>query len=226
MDQRRLPPDDLVRLRTLVDVFLAENANINLSAHRTPEACWEANVLDSLAFLDIAPKLSPIMTIIDVGTGGGFPLLPLAMLLPDVRCTGIDSTKKKVDAIGRIVKALNLPNVSLTAGRAEDLGRDPAQRERYDIVTARAVAALPTLLEYCAPFARPGGSIVLWKSEKIDDELKASTEAQRILQCPLASQWHYTLGNRGARQLLIFRKIGHLRPLYPRGRGLPGTKPL
>ena len=163
----------------------------------------------------------------DVGTGGGFPLLPLAMALPEAQLTGLDATQKKVEAVGRIVHALGLGNVRVVAGRAEEEGRKPEERERYDVVTSRAVAETGVLLEYTSPFAKPGGHIILWKSMTIDKELEESLLARAELSAHLVGQHVYELpGNWGKRQLLVFEKGGPLSAKYPRDVGVPSKKPL
>lgn len=213
------------KLRQLVDVFLRENEQTNLSALRTAEKCWIGNVLDSLAVSDL---LLPANTsILDLGTGGGFPLLPLSILYPDRKFTGVDSIGKKINAIQRICLELELKNVQLMCSRFEDLGRDPVHREQYDVVLARAVAELPVLLEYCAPFVKFGGRIILWKSLSIDEEFAASKAAQSKLHCPLTSQLRYTLpGDFGERQLLVFTKSKAISSHYPRAVGIPKKSPL
>lgn len=217
------------RLKALLTVFLAENAKLNLSSLRTEEECEHGNVLDSLAALEL-PELRDAPAgalLLDIGTGGGFPLLPLAICLPQLSCTGLDSTRKKTDAVARIAAALELRNVSLIAGRAEEFAHDPDHRERYGIVTARAVAGVSTLLEYASPFARPGGCVILWKSMDIEQELASSARAQKELCCTLERRHAYTLpGGWGQRQLLVFHKHGALKPAYPRGVGIPKKNPL
>ncbi len=225
-----ITPEQERRLRQLVEVFLREAATINLSAMRTPEACWGGNVLDSLALLDLLPAISmPPRSIraLDVGTGGGFPLLPLALCLPDWDLVGLDATAKKVAAVRRIAAAAGLGNVSLVTGRAEALGEDPRYREDFDLVLSRAVAPLPVLLEYTSPFARPGGHLVLWKSLHIEEELEESGYAQAELAVRLERQHRYVLpGGLGERQLLCFSKHARLSGRYPRGVGVPGKDPL
>ena len=218
---------DEQRLRELTAAFLEENAKLNLSALRTEEACWIGNVLDSLPFLEVLPQLGEVRAVADVGTGGGFPLLPLAMALPDVTFTGIDSTGKKIDAIGRIAGKMGLKNVRLVAERAEVLGRDAAHRERYDVVLARAVAPLVTLLEYASPLARDGGHLVLWKSLHIEQEAQDSLHARSELSVKQIATHRYTLpGDWGERQLLVFRKTSPLSERYPREVGMPKGHPL
>jgi 16S rRNA (guanine(527)-N(7))-methyltransferase RsmG len=130
---------------------------------------------------------------LDIGTGGGFPLLPLALCLPDCSFTGIDSTQKKIDAVYRIVERLGLENCRLFCGRTEELGREAEHREQYDVVTARAVAPVNILLEYAAPFTKVGGHVVLWKSLNIEKELEESLLARAELSCHLVKQHEYSL---------------------------------
>lgn len=207
------------RLRELVRVFLEENSKVNLSAFRTPERCWVGNVLDSLAFLELGLQTTPraqasepradhkLQTLLDLGTGGGFPLLPLAICLPDAHCVGIDATRKKIEAVKRIVAKLGLANVELHWGRAEELGSDIAHHERYDIVTIRAVKKIVENLHLAAPFLKPKGHVVLWKSMKVEKELSDATSAMAELSLRLAMQHRYFLPEDwGERQLLVFEK--------------------
>ena len=154
-------------------------------------------------------------------------MLPIAIALPDAQCTGLDSIKKKMDAVQRIIAELKLPNATALVGRSEDLGHEAKHREKYDVVTARAVAALPLLLELTSPFAKVGGHIVLWKSLHIDEELEASKSTQKKLNCPLLLKHEYTLpGDWGTRQLLVFTKEAALEKLYPRPTALAKKQPL
>lgn len=215
------------RLETLRDRVLDENTRINLTALRDAEKCWIGNVLDSLPLLDVLDRIGNPSTLVDVGTGGGFPLLPLALAMPDAGWTGLDSTGKKIAAIGRIAADCGIANLSLVTARAEDAGREAAHRERYDAATARAVAELPVLLELCSPFVRVGGFIVLWKSLQSDDELAASVPAQRALHTPFAFEHRYVLpGDFGERRLLVFRKGAATPKGYPRAVGVPGKQPI
>ncbi len=219
-----LSPD---RIAQLVAVFLAENAKLNLSALRTEEACRIGNVLDSLAFLELLPSIGNPQTLLDLGTGGGFPLLPLAMALPEMRLTGMDSTGKKVEAVKRIAASLGIENATLVQARAEEAGHQPQFREKYDVVTARALSPLPTLLEYVSPFVKVNGHAVLWKSLHIDEELAASDTAQKSCALKLEKHHRYTLpGDFGERQLLVFRKTKALDRYYPRAVGVPKKTPI
>lgn len=215
------------RLRELQKAFLEENGKLNLSAIREPEAVWIGNISDSLVALDLEIFQKSHLKILDIGTGGGFPLLPLAICKPDCKFVGIDSTQKKLDAIGRMTIRLHLNNVRLLAGRCEEKGRDTQHRESYDIVTARAVAPLNVLLEFGAPFIKTGGYLVAWKSMKMDTEMHESLLARAELSCHLETSYGYELpGDWGKRQLLIFKKTDSTNSKYPRETGLPKKKPL
>jgi 16S rRNA (guanine527-N7)-methyltransferase len=219
------------RLEQLNEVFLLENQKLNLSSLRDPKQCWIGNILDSLPLLHRLDALFPIKqesyALLDIGTGGGFPLLPLAIARSDLHCTGLDATRKKVDAVDRIVSALALTNVKLITGRSEEVAYKPQYRQQFDIVTARAVAPLNVLLELCAPFARLNGILVFWKSMHIADEQRASLSAAKALGCELVETHRYELPEGfGERQLLIYRKTAPTDRRYPRDVGIPKKEPL
>lgn len=221
---------DEPRLRQLLHVFLEENKKLNLSAFREEEHAWVGNILDSLGFLHLSekePKLQEITSLLDIGTGGGFPLLPLALTLPAIQCAGIDSTKKKIDAVERMVETLKIPNVKLLSGRMEDLAHQEALEGKFDLVTARAVASLSVLLEYAARFLKVGGHAAFWKSTKVASELAASAEAQKTLRMPFVRTQEYSLPEGwGDRMIVLFKKTGETPKEYPRKTGLPKQKPL
>ncbi|MCK5020705.1 MAG: 16S rRNA (guanine(527)-N(7))-methyltransferase RsmG [Candidatus Peribacteraceae bacterium] len=223
--------DQQNKLNELCTIFLEENSKLNLSAFRTQENCFIGNIMDCVAVVD-APEFKKIMEgesikILDIGTGGGFPLLPLAILYPNSKLIGLDSVQKKVDAVKRITEKLSLSNVDVISGRTEELGRDENHREKYDIVTARALAPLNTLLEYASAFVAPNGLVIAWKSLNIDKEIKDSLMARAELSCQLEKSFEYNLGEKwGKRQLLIFRKRAPLNKKYPREVGIPKKKPL
>ena len=219
--------DQQNRLRELQKVFLEENTKLNLSAIREPDAIWIGNISDSLVALDLEIFQASDLKVLDIGTGGGFPLLPLAVCKPECKFFGLDSTQKKLDSIGRMTIALHLNNVRLITGRCEEKGRDAQHRDSYDIVTARAVAPLNVLLEYCAPFVKPGGHLIAWKSMKMDTEMEESLLARAELSCHLQQQYEYELPDDwGKRQLLIFEKTSATHKKYPRETGIPKKNPI
>ena len=221
------------RLKELVTAFLIENKKLNLSAFRTEEHCWIGNVLDSISFLSIAETVlgrnweeQPVR-LLDLGTGGGFPLLPLSIVLPNAKCVGVDAVQKKVDAVQRIVTGMNLKNVELICQRSERLAQAPEFRGMYDVVTARAVAPISVLLEYMIPFLKVHGRCVLWKSKHIADELRMSPSATTELRAKLIESYTYDLpGDWGQRTLLVFEKVAPTPNEYPREVGVPKHKPL
>lgn len=227
------------RLEALRDSFLRENAKLNLSAFRTSEACWTGNILDSIAALELLHNLHPPSPverglggevkyrILDLGTGGGFPLLPLALCLPSSSFVGMDATQKKISAVQRIIDELKIANVRLVCGRSEELAREQVHREQYDVVLVRALAELNVLLELAAPFAKVGGYILCWKSLTIDQELNDSLLARAELSCQMENPYVYDLGGTwGKRQILVFRKRAKTKEKYPRAVGEPKRKPL
>jgi 16S rRNA (guanine527-N7)-methyltransferase len=218
-------------LQKLVQIFLQENENINLSAFRTVEHCSIGNVEDSLAFVSALEQgsinISPPKMIIDIGTGGGFPLLPLAMAFPEAQCHGIDSIKKKLDAIMRIALEMEINNLHFHCGRLELFGHNPLLREQADIVTARAVAEIPVLLEYAVPLLKVGGLCAFWKSSHYADELASSLNAQKILHCQFIGKYDYDLGDEwGKRTILFFQKKAPTSEKYPREVSVPKAEPL
>ncbi len=219
------------KLETLTESFLDENAKLNLSALRTFDQCWNGNVLDSLAFLECLPQLrvgkkSPLK-ILDIGTGGGFPLLPLATALPDEELHGMDATAKKIESIKRIAEKTELKNITLHTGRMEELAHDPSLREKFDIVTARAVAPLATLLEYAVPFLSVGGFCVCWKSMHTADEERSALSAMKLLSVTPQDPFTYDLPEEwGTRRLLLYKKTAPTNKGYPRMTGSPKKTPL
>ncbi|MDD5040876.1 MAG: DUF559 domain-containing protein [Candidatus Peribacteraceae bacterium] len=168
-----------------------------------------------------------LLKILDLGTGGGFPLLPLAICLPQYTFTGMDSVQKKIAAVQRIIDAMKIPNASLVCGRSEELAREGAHREQYDVVLVRGLAALNVLLELAAPFVKVGGHILCWKSLNIDRELNDSLLARAELSCQMEKPHEYNLGGTwGRRQILVFRKRAKTSDKFPREVGEPKKNPL
>ena len=142
--------------KALIDEFIVMNSRTNLSAIRDPEGIWVKHIQDSLE-INKALVFKPESTLCDVGTGGWFPLLPIAIDNPWVQCTGIDSTRKKIDAINEMIDTLKIPNAKALRTRAEDI------KEQYDFVTARAVGYIDKLLPRVHHLVKKGGRLVLYK---------------------------------------------------------------
>ncbi len=150
--------------KELIDQFISINSHTNLSAIRDPEGIWIKHIQDSLE-INKALQLKPGSTLCDVGTGGGFPLLPIAISNPEVQCTGIDSTKKKVDAVNEMIEKLHISNAAAIRTRAEDYKKkdsDPSWTG-FDYVTTRAVGYIDKLLPRVHHLVKKGGKLVLYK---------------------------------------------------------------
>ena len=169
-------------------------------------------------------KLSryPLGVGLDVGCGGGFPSLPLAIARPDISVTSLDSTEKKVKYVGETAKLLGISNHTPLYGRAEELAHDPALRESFDIVTARAVASLPVLSELCLPFVKQNGAFVAMKSGNVEEELAASAAGIKKLGASPFSVYSFSLVSHEngiapeGRTILIAKKLSPSPALYPR----------
>lgn len=165
--------------------------------------------------------------VIDVGTGAGFPGIPLAILLPELQFTLMDSLNKRITFLKNVVEKCELENVVCIHSRAEELAKDEKYREKYDICVSRAVANLSVLLEYCIPFIKRGGKFISYKSISSEEELSESKNAQNKLCCKLNNNISFELPNTDIkRNFLIFEKFDNTANKYPRNNGMPRKKPL
>jgi 16S rRNA (guanine527-N7)-methyltransferase len=162
--------------------------------------------------------------VLDIGTGGGIPGLVLAVMHPNVQFTLLDSTAKKMTALDEVIKELELENVKTITGRTEELAHGEL-RESFDVVTARALATLPTLLEYASGFIKDQGLLLAWKSRDHIDELNDSETAQELLNLTFKESFNYKIEDT-SRSILVFQKIGCLDSKYPRRIGIPNKRPL
>ena len=198
-----------------IDLFEAENKIHNLCKFEDREHFMARHVMDSL---EASEFLRGARKVLDLGTGGGLPGLVLAIEKPKMEFTLVDSTQKKCDSVEKIAEELGLKNVTVACGRAEELGHD--MRENFDVVLARALAPLPTLLELVAGFLRPGGLLIAYKGSKYQEELEAAKNAMAVLSFELQEIHHY------GRVLMIFKKTKSLSSKYPRQNGVPKKRPL
>jgi len=218
---------EYARLDEFVELLLRENKRVNLTAVRSAREVWRLHVCDSLALLPLI-RQQGVRRLLDLGSGGGLPAVPLACVCPELHVTSLDATRKKAEAVGRVIDCLGLPNAEAAWGRAEELGHDPARREVSDAVTARAVAALPVLVEYAAGFVRPGGYCWFYKSAKAaDQERTAAESAARACRLEDAGVVVYRLpGESQKRAIICYRKSAHLDAELPRRPGRPAKRPL
>lgn len=202
------------------------NAHTNLTAITAPEDVRVRHFLDSFTLLAAAP-LPPGAHVLDVGTGAGFPGLPLAIVRPDLRVTLIEATGKKLAFCQHVAELLKLSGVSFVHARAEEAGRMPALRESGDLVAARAVARLPALLEYLLPLTKIGGLAVAMKGQTAAAEAKDSARALRLLGGKLSEVREFRLpGLDEPHALVIVEKTAPTPAGFPRRPGQPAQKPL
>lgn len=216
-----LPEGALEMLERYVSRLLAVNRQMNLTAVRDAEGVWIRHVFDSLALL---PHLHGDLNqrALDLGSGGGLPGIPLAVMRPDMGWTLVDSVAKKARFLEETAAELGLKNVRVDTRRAEALGRDTDFREGFNVVTARAVARLPTLLELTVPLLRVKGRLYAMKGQQASEELRESRRAMERLSVELRLEENTPEGGR----LLVFKKLKETAKGYPRAIGIPNKEPL
>jgi len=222
----RLTPRQVSALQRYEQELMDWNNRMNLTAIREPEGIRTKHFLDSytclLAFRDTPPN-----SLIDIGTGAGFPGLPLKIIYPNMRLTLVDSIGKKTTFCQHVVKVLGMEKVEVLQSRAEELGQHKAHREKYDWAVARAVANLNILVEYLLPLARVGGGILAQKGESAPAEAHAAEGAIRLLGGHLRQLIPINLpGVAEERFLVVVDKIAASPPNYPRRVGVPSKSPL
>jgi 16S rRNA (guanine527-N7)-methyltransferase len=206
--------------------LLEWNQKFNLTAIRDSESIRTKHFLDSFSCI-LAWKASPPTQLIDVGTGAGFPGLPLKILYPNLKLTLVESVGKKAMFCQHIVRVLGLEHVEVIQARAEDLGQYPQHREKYDWAVARAVANLKVLSEYLLPLIKLGGSMLAQKGESAPAEAQSSEEAMTLLGGKLKQLIPVHLPSVAEdRYLVVVEKVAATPPKYPRKPGIPMKQPL
>lgn len=221
-----LDGEQISRLLDFGQAVLAQNRVMNLTAVTDPADFARLHLLDSLALLPAAELDG--CSLLDVGTGAGFPGVPLALLRGDIRLTLLDSLNKRLTFLDALCRALALP-VTLIHARAEEGGQRADLRERFDVATARAVAALPVLCEYCLPFVRVGGIFIALKGPDAENEAAAAAYAVGILGARVAEVRETTLSADGetlAHCLVSLDKVKQTPPKYPRNSAKIAKQPL
>lgn len=209
------------------ELLLEWNEKINLTAITDEKEIIYKHFIDSLLIEKISEISLINKKIIDVGTGAGFPGLPLAIMHKDLQVTLSDSLKKRIDFLRKVTTELQLTNTQCCEGRAEDLGKDPFHREGYDFVVARAVSKLPVLLEYTIPFVKMEGFFIAYKGPEYEFELKESEKALKELGAELYKTYNFKIEEFAMeRNILLFKKIYKTPSKYPRRAGMPIKKPL
>lgn len=206
------------------DLLVEWNEKINLTAITDPEGIEEKHFLDSCLPLNLF-DIPSNAAVIDVGTGAGFPGLPFKIMRPDISLTLLDSLQKRIGFLNAVLDAVSL-SAEAVHGRAEDMGKLSNMREQYDIATARAVARLSVLSEYCLPFVKVGGYFIALKGGDCRDEIDASLNAIGTLGGKLEKAVEYQLPSGDRRTLVVIKKIKPTLAAYPRPKGKMNKKPL
>lgn len=202
------------------------NEKINLTTITDFEDVVIKHFVDSIFSVKIQ-DFKKVHYLLDLGTGAGFPGIPLKIMYPHLRVTLMDSLNKRIVFLREVIGRLGLEKTEAVHGRAEDMARLERYREKQDVVVSRAVANMSTLLEYCMPFVRPGGFFISYKSGKYREELEQSRKACAILGGKLVSETTFQLpGTDIDRSFLVFKKTKKISKKFPRRAGLPGKQPL
>jgi 16S rRNA (guanine527-N7)-methyltransferase len=215
------------RLLTYHALLLEWNEKMDLTAVTEESDMLDRHYVDSLLALTVPELIPQGASLIDVGTGAGFPGLPLALAREDLHVTLMDAQQKRLMFLQAVIDALHVQNVTLVHARAEDGARMAAHREQYDIAAARAVASLPVLAEYLLPFVKIGGKAICWKGPSVRDELETGKRAAFLLGGKLQEAIPTDVPGRDWQHLLLpIDKKTKTPRSYPRKAGTPGKNPL
>jgi len=212
---------DMTKLGQYLDLLLVTNRMFNLTAVKEPSQGWIRHILDSLSLLPVLVK-EEARHVIDVGSGGGLPGIPLAITMPETTFVLVEATGKKAEFLRETVDILQLDNVTIANARAEDIGtKEGGFRDAADAVIARAVGPLPVLLELTVPLAKVDGIVIAIKGEKAQEEIENSKKALHVLHGEVESMDRSTTGT-----VVVIRKKNHTPQKYPRFPGEPKRDPI
>ena len=204
--------------------LLEWNEKINLTAITDEDDIILKHFIDSLTILEYIPEKS---NVIDVGTGAGFPGIPLKIVREDINMTLMDSLNKRITFLNEIINKLGLKKINAIHSRAEELAKIPEHREKYDIAVSRAVANLSTLSEYMIPFVKVGGKCICMKGSNIEEELKTAKNAIKELGGEIEKVINFKLPDSdNERNIIIIKKVRNTKSKYPRKAGMPSKEPL
>lgn len=221
-----LNEEQLCQFMSYYELLVEWNQVMNLTAITDFEEVCKKHFTDSLSLVK-AYKINAPISVIDVGTGAGFPGIPLKIAFPDIEVILLDSLHKRVDFLKTVIDNLGLKKIEALHGRAEDYAKEKKFREQFDLCVSRAVSNLSTLSEYCIPYVKIGGHFISYKSEKLSEEKKDAEYAISVLGGEIEDQISFQIPNSDInRNLLIVRKKKETPVNYPRKAGLPLKKPI
>ena len=207
-----------------MNILIEWNEFMNLTGITDPKEVITKHFIDSLTVLD---KIDKNASIIDVGTGAGFPGIPIKIVFPETRVVLLDSLNKRIKFLNEVIEKLGLKEIEAIHGRAEEYGRNKNYREKYDIAIARAVAPLNILLEYLMPFVKVNGKSLCMKGSSSEEEIKNSENAIKILGGKLIKTEDFYIPNTDMKRRIIeIEKVKETNNKYPRKAGTPSKEPL
>ena len=222
----KLTEEQNLKLEKYMEGILSWNEKVNLTNITDPAEFRIKHNADSLMCVDF-PEFQSAKNVIDVGTGGGFPGIPLAVYAPDKNFTLLDSLNKRLKIIDELAGSLDISNITLVHGRAEDIAKTKEHREKYDLCVSRAVSNLATLSEYCLPFIKVGGYLLAYKGPGAEQEAEDAAKALKILGGRLVGIRETTMEEYGLdHRILVIEKVRNTPKTYPRKAGTPLKDPL
>ena len=219
-----LSDEQIEQFLTYYEMLIEKNKVMNLTAITDFDEVLEKHFEDSLSLIQ-AVDLEKSQAVIDLGTGAGFPGIPLKIAFPNLQITLADSLNKRILFLDDVIRELGLTGIDTVHGRAEDLAKNSDYREKFDLCVSRAVANLSTLSEYCLPFVKIGGKFISYKAGECDEEVAASKSSVFLLGGKISDIKKFELGESG-RAFVIIDKVSGTPKKYPRKAGTPSKDPL